>query len=182
MRHVSCTVILTEMSWTKGYYWPSIQTQAGYLGRSEDSICRYQRELGALGLLHIDRYGPKNIYYPRSVPGARRSTRMGAPQHTRTGAALTLKEEYVNKTLYVPPHPHDPTEDVPYPPKTKTFKTLVFRTISNPKTLTPFASLTLHHLSRQTVQPLGNHLNAIPTHLPILRLPQRLVRSSMRIF
>ncbi len=120
--HISCEarllyVILTEMAWTKRYCWPSIPTQAKYLGRSEDSICRYHKELEALGLLHVDRDGPRNYYYPRSVPGHSRVTRTDTTPPTRNGAGLTIKQEPIKHVQNVP-HP------LPAPPHITDTRTL----------------------------------------------------------
>jgi hypothetical protein len=109
-------VILTLMAWCKGRCWPGIETQAGYLGRSEDSITRYHRELESHGLLIINRSGKHNQYYPAILQGQPPRPKPQQPHHTHAGrgwsigrihAALTPKKEELEnvKNVPVPPLP-----------------------------------------------------------------------------
>jgi hypothetical protein len=105
------------MAWTKGRCWPGIETQAGYLGRSEDSINRYHRELEAHGLLIINRSGKYNRYYPSILQGQPPRPNPQQPHRTgagrggsigRTHAALTPKSTELQNVKNVPVEPPQP--------------------------------------------------------------------------
>ncbi|MFH0826070.1 MAG: helix-turn-helix domain-containing protein [Pseudomonadota bacterium] len=125
--------ILSLMAWTKGRCWPSLDTQAEYLGRSIDSVCRYHRELEAAGLLIIDRSGHYNRYYPvilQDIPG-RAPRNQAAPMRGvgRTHAAPTPKRIHKEKTFYVEQPQEIPREESasrPEPTTTETSNAFAF--------------------------------------------------------
>jgi hypothetical protein len=107
-------VVLCLMAWSRGYCWPSLATLGSYLGRSDDSVSAYHKELQAAGLLLVERSRRRsNRYYPATLHERPQKTPTGSQSHeprtrvgsgsnpplTRTGSEQTLKPKKEQKNV-----------------------------------------------------------------------------------
>ena len=121
-RSISCEarllyVVLCLMAWSRGYCWPSLATLGSYLGRSDDSVAAYHKELQAHGLLVVKRTNQRrsNRYYPATLHGQSRKPQSGSGSHhertrmrsasnqptTRTRSGITPKKLEIENVFNV---------------------------------------------------------------------------------